>query len=249
MSNPLIAKLSCAVDLSAADREVLEAVSLQRRKVPAGEQIIGQGDRPDRVHLVLEGICCRAKTLINGQRQIVALLLPGDFCDLHVAVLGEMDHAIRALTPCTMVQISRETVAELITGSPAMVQALWWATLVDEAVLREWLVNMGQRPAEQQMAHFFCELLVRLRVVGLTDGDSYSLPLTQEELADVLGLSIVHVNRVLQRLRSDGLIEWRRSKLIIPAFDRLAAFANFDPKYLHLEGNKAPALAPGLRSA
>jgi CRP-like cAMP-binding protein len=168
----------------------------------------------------------------------VGLLLPGDFCDLHIDILGEMDHAIRTLTPCRVVAMTRETVDELITSTPNVVRALWWAALVNEAITREWLVSMGQRTADAQMAHLFCELYVRLGVVGLVDGDSYDLPFTQEELGDVLGLSVVHVNRVLQRLRGEGLVEWRRGRMRIPDFPRLAEFADFSPNYLHLRNDR-----------
>ena len=245
MSNPFISKLRCGADLSLEDRKVLEQVTSAPRKLRAHERIIDEGDRPDKVHLVLEGYACRAKTLPGGERQIMALLLPGDFCDLHIAILDEMDHAIRTLTSCKVVHIPRHTVEHLIRSSPAITRALWWATLVDEATLREWLVNMGRRPAEQQMAHLFCELLVRLRVVGLTQGDSYDLPFTQEELADILGLSVVHVNRVLQRLRGERLVEWSQGRMRIPDYERLSAFATFNPNYLHLRGDAAALTAHG----
>ena len=234
MPNPFIAKLSGATQLSNEDRALLERASAFRRKVDAGQQIIGEGDEPDRVNLILEGFACRAKTLQGGERQIMALLVPGDFCDLHVAILSEMDHAIRTLSPCTLVQIPKETIAQLLSSSPALTRALWWATLVDAAVVREWLVSMGRRSSEQQMAHLFCELFIRLRAVGLTTGDSYAFPLSQEEIADVLGLSLVHVNRVVQRLRGEGLIKWAQRRITIPDFQRLAAFAGFSENYLHL---------------
>ncbi len=165
----------------------------------------------------------------------MALLVPGDLCDLHAAILGAMDHGIATLSPCTVAAIPRATVEDLTTNHPRINRALWWSTLVDEATLREWLVNMGQRPADRQLAHLLCELRVRLDTVGLVaEGGSYELPLTQEELADVLGLSPVHVNRVLQQLRGDGLIATRGKTLTIRDVARLEAFAGFDPNYLHL---------------
>ena len=220
--------------LTAEDRIRLDSVTRYTRKVGAREDLIREGDEPSQVHLVLDGFACRYKTLPNGRRQIMAFLIPGDFCDFHVAILGTMDHGIATLTPCTMVSIPVETIEDLTTHHPRISRALWWCTLVDEAILREWLVNMGQRPADQQAAHIFCELLVRLQSVGRATDNSYSFPLTQEEFGDALGLSVVHVNRTLQQLRETGFIILRGGTLTIPDVDRLKAFAGFNPNYLHL---------------
>jgi CRP-like cAMP-binding protein len=238
VQNPFVAKLCAGIDLRDDDRRALEAASARTRTIGPREQIIGEGDRPNDVHLIIEGFAARAKTLPGGDRQIMALLLPGDSCDLHVAILGEMDHDIVAITKCTLVDIPRHVIEELL-GSPTLARALWWSTLVDEAVLREWLVSMGRRPADEQAAHLFCELYIRLATVGRADEDSYDLPLTQEELGDVLGLSIVHVNRVLQKLKADGLVERRGSRVRLLDRTRLAEFAAFNPNYLHLRGTNA----------
>lgn len=186
------------------------------------------------MRLVLSGFACRYKILRDGKRQIVALLLPGDFCDLHVAILGAMDHGIATFSPCTIADLSRAKVLDLTEQYPRIGRALWGATLVDEAVLREWLVNIGRREGVQRMAHLFCELLMRFQAVGLADGDSYPFPLTQTDLADVLGLTSVHVNRMLQVLRQAGLIVLQKQRLAIPDVDRLKAFCDFNPDYLHL---------------
>ena len=188
----------------------------------------------------MDGFACRYKLRANGSRQIMAYLVPGDFCDLHVFILREMDHTIATLSPCRVVDIPRERILEL-TERSALARALWWATLVDEATLREWLVNIGARSAEERIAHLLCELLLRLRVVGLADGAEYELPITQAELADTMGLSSVHVNRVLQRLRGDGLITLKGKQLVIPDPDRLIAFSGFTPNYLHLAQPNGPA--------
>jgi CRP-like cAMP-binding protein len=203
-------------------------------KLQHGAHIIEEGDRPDDVHLVLDGFACRYKMMPNGSRQIMALLVPGDFCDLHVAILGEMDHGIATLSPCTMVEIPRATILDMTDHHPRIARALWWASLVDEGVLREWIVNLGQRDAEHRMAHLFCELLVRLRAVGRADEAGYELPMTQAELGDVLAISNVHVNRTLQTLREAGLIAFKGQRLTIPDVERLKAYAEFTPNYLHL---------------
>ena len=165
----------------------------------------------------------------------MALLLPGDFCDLHVAILGEMDHSISTLTSCRIAEIPRKAVEDLTEKHPRITRALWWASLVDEGVLREWLVSMGRRPAEQRMAHLFCELLVRLQAVGMADDEGYDMPLTQIDLADVIGGSVVHINRTLQSLRGAGLIHWQGKRITIPDASQLMEYADFTPNYLHLD--------------
>jgi CRP-like cAMP-binding protein len=231
--NPLIMKLEHGADLTDEDRQRLRDVTVVGREVGARQDIIREGDEPNGVHLVMSGFACRYKSLSDGRRSIMAYLVPGDFCDLHVSILGEMDHTIATLTPCTIVDISHQQIAEL-TRQPRIARALWWATLVDEGVLREWLVNMGQRAADLQMAHLLCELLVRLQTVGHATKNSYLFPLTQDELADTLGISAVHINRVLQQLREDGLIVLKDRRLTVTNVERLMIFAQFNPNYLHL---------------
>lgn len=234
LHNPLIRKLDHGAHLTETERGRLARITARTRQVGPRQDIVREGDAPDVVRLVLDGMACRYKSLSNGGRSIVALLLPGDFCDLHVAVLGEMDHAIATFTPCTVAEIPRATIDELTGRHPNIARALWWATLVDEGVLREWLINMSTRRAEQRTAHLFCELLVRLRAVGLADEDGYDLSLTQQELADVLALSTVHMNRTLQSLREHDLIVLRDRRLTIPNVARLSAYAEFKPGYLRL---------------
>ena len=206
------------------------------------KDLIREGDEPRDVQLILEGFACRYKLLADGRRQIMAYLLPGDFCDLHIFILRRMDHSIATLSPCRVAAIPRRRILEL-TERPAIARAPWWATLVDEAVLREWLVNIGARPAEERIAHLLCELLLRLRTVGLASGGGYALPITQAEIADTMGLTNVHVNRVLQRLRAEGAITLEERRLVILDVDRLMAFSGFDPNYLHLaerDGKREP---------
>lgn len=238
MSNPLIMKLEYGARLTDNDRAVLQDLTRKTRRVPRRSDISTEGERPENVHLVMEGFACRYKTLADGRRQIMAFLVPGDFCDLHVAILGEMDHSIGTGWGCTIVDLPRSAIEDLTAHHPRITRALWWATLVDEGTLRAWLVNMGQRDADRQMAHLVCELLVRLRMVGLVSDGRFAFPITQDDLADTLGISGVHVNRVLQDLRSQRLLEWKSRRLYIPNVERLMAFAEFNPKYLHLKRRK-----------
>lgn len=238
--NPLIRKLEGFVALSDADRAILERISANPRLVGPRVDLINEGNTPDGVFLVMEGIAARHKLRTNGLRQIMAYLLPGDFCDLDVALLNKMDHSITTLSSCKVVRIPSETIAEIMQGHPRLARAMRMSTLVDEATLREWLVNVGRRTALERIAHLFCELLVRLQVIGLTDAESYALRLTQLDLADTTGLSNVHVNRSMQELRRRGLIEFKNGRVTIFNLPKLKALAEFKANYLHL-GDRAAA--------
>ncbi len=239
MPSRLVLKLALGALLTLQDREVLERMVGNGQWIGARQDLIRQGDRPENVHVVLEGFACRYKILPSGGRQIMALLVPGDFCDLRIFLLGAMDHGIATLSACRIARVPRRVIDDLTANRPAITRALWWATLVDEAILREWLVSMGRRAADKQMAHLFCELLVRLQAVGLATENAYEFPLTQIELGDTLGHTLVHVNRVLQQFRADGLITLRSRRLTIHNVPRLKAFAEFDPNYLHLQGTES----------
>ena len=234
MPNPLILKLDQAGVLDDADRAILEELSSRTRRIDSQQDLIRAGDRPENVLLVMDGWASRYKILRDGKRQIMAFLVPGDFCDLHVAILGHMDHAIGTAWGCTVVEIPRATIDDITANHPRITRALWWATLADEGTLREWLVNMGQRGADRQMAHLFCELLVRLQVVERASADGFAFPVSQVDLGDTLGITSVHVNRVLQELKKQGLVIWKHKRIQIPDVEALKAFAEFDPNYLHL---------------
>jgi CRP-like cAMP-binding protein len=231
----LVRKLEHGAFLSPSDVKALERSVTLVKEIGAHEDIIKEGDRPELVHVVLEGFACRYKLLPDGSRQIIAWLAPGDFCDLHIAILGRMDHSIATLSASKLALIAPESVIGLTQVSPNLSRALWWASLVDEAILREWLVGMGRRSADRQIAHLFCELHARLKAVGLARENLLVMPVTQAELADTVGMSAVHVNRTIQHLRAEGLIRWRGKMLSILDVDGLRAFASFDPNYLHLD--------------
>ena len=237
MQNVLTRKLEAFGPLPEEDRRLFDGAIGPVRTVPADQDLVREGDQTGDVHLIVEGFACRYKLLKDGSRQIVAFLIPGDFCDLHIFILKTMDHNIATLSRAQVVDLPRSSILEM-TERPALARALWWATLVDEAILREWLLNNGQREAEERIAHLICELYARLQVVGLAGADRFPLPITQAEIGDALGLSAIHVNRSLQTLRSQGLISLRHRELIIKDPARLKAFASFDPNYLHLTGGK-----------
>ncbi|ACK84206.1 helix-turn-helix domain-containing protein [Methylorubrum extorquens] len=237
--NPLIRKLERFAMLSEADRALLEQISASPRTVPAGTDLVREGDEPDGVFLVLSGFACRHKMRANGARQINAYLLPGDLCDLDVALLDEMDHTITTLSVCKVVLLAPEVIANLLSHHPQIARALRKSTLVDEATLREWLINIGRRSTIERLAHLFCEVLLRLRAVGLADETSYELPLTQVDLADTTGTTSIHVNRSLRELRQRGLIELEGGRLTILDYARLRALAEFRANYLHLRDRAA----------
>ena len=233
-AGPLAAKLEAFAPLPPEDREALARVSRHVQDMAARRTIIREGDRPDHIHLVVDGWAARYKLLADGRRQITAFLIPGDFCDQHVTILAQMDHSIGTLTRAKVAHIPHATM-DALAERPAIARAFWWATLVDEAVLRSWIVNIGRRDAYQAVGHLICEIYVRMKLVGLADGHAFALPLTQEEIGDAVGLTPVHVNRVLQRMRSEGLIALRRGTLTILDPQGIEALSGFDPNYLHID--------------
>ena len=237
MNNPLLRKLANFTALSEQESGAVEECCKDVREVGAREDVIAQGDRPAGVKLLLEGFACRYKTLEDGRRQIVAYFVPGDLCDLRVFILKRMDHSIGAIAPSRIATISPDNVLMLMHDYPTLTRALWWSTLVEEAIAREWIVNVGQRNARERLAHLFCELLYRFRAVGLNEGLSCTLPLTQVELAETLGLSTVHVNRTLQELRRRKLITLNGGTLSIQNLRALEELSLFTADYLHLEQN------------
>lgn len=234
IDGPLVAKLETRASLSEQDRGDLNALYSDARDIAARRSLIREGDRPENVHLMVEGWAARYKLLPDGARQITAFLIPGDFCDLHIAILGEMDHGITTLTRSRVAFIPRARI-EKLTERPSLARAFWWSTLVDEAILRSWIVNVGRRDAYEAIGHLICELYVRMKNIGLVEDQRFDLPLTQEEIADALGLTSVHVNRVLQRLRSEDLISLRQGLLTIHDYGRLEEASGFNSNYLHIE--------------
>lgn len=235
MTNPLVQKLRRFTRLSSSDEEALDAATRSNvSSLGAREDIIGEGDAPAHVNLILSGWACRYKQLADGRRQITAFFVPGDLCDLRIFILKAMDHSIGTLTPVTFARLSRDAILELSDAHPRLSRALWWSGLVSEAIEREWIVNLGQRRATERCAHLMCELYLRLETVGLVNGQAFEWPLTQTELGEAAGLSTVHINRTLQELRASQLIELRGKTLRILDFERLKAAASFSSNYLHL---------------
>jgi len=249
MLEHLVRKLEGGGPLPPEAKQVILSLFSSPRRVAAGEDIIREGEAPQTVCLLLEGLGCRYKSVPDGRRQITSFQIPGDLLDLHALLLGELDYSIGALTPCKLVSAPHQRLAEVIEQHPLLGRALWRDTLVDGAVTREWLVGLGRRSAYGRIAHLLCEVVARLKAIGLTNGDVCDLPLTQQELADSLGLSLVHVNRVLQRLRASGLISLRRGALQVHDWEGLKQAGGFDAGYLHMDDAASSALGVSRRSA
>lgn len=228
-------KLEAFTRLSIEDRAALREVSSNFRFVDARRDVVAEGDKPRFVHLVLDGWACRYKQLPDGKRQIVALFVPGDFCDVNVYILRHMDHSIGAITRLKVAMISPEDMNALTAERPRITQALWWHELVTAAVQREWTLNLGQRSAYERLSHLLLELYLRLQTVGRARDGHCDFPLTQNDLADATGLTAVHVNRMLQELRRDGLIDLERKQLHIIDVPRMMDVSMFNPNYLHLD--------------
>jgi CRP-like cAMP-binding protein len=228
-------RLEAFTKLSADDRSALASITRNFRYVDARRDIISEGDKPRDVHLVLDGWACRYKQLPDGKRQVVALFVPGDFCDVNVYILRQMDHSIGAITRLKVAMISPDEMNALTAERPRITQALWWHELVAAAVQREWTLNLGQRSAHERLAHLLIELYMRLEIVGRACDGRCDFPLTQNDLADATGLTSVHVNRTLQELRRDGLLELERKQLQILDLQRMMDLSMFNANYLHME--------------
>jgi CRP-like cAMP-binding protein len=238
MSAPFLKKLQLAGGpwqaLTSTDHELLLAVSETEQKTYLGRRdIIRESENPEHVLMMLEGWAARYKILPDGGRQITAFLLPGDFCDAHITMFERMDHSIATLAPSKVAMIPRLAMMELL-DRPAIAQALWWASLVDEAILRSWIVSLGRRDAYGRLGHLLCELDHRLTDVGLASDGSFMLPLTQDDLADAMGLTSVHVNRTLRRFRDNGLVTFDHQHIVTIDAPRLQQAVGFDPNYLHV---------------
>jgi CRP-like cAMP-binding protein len=230
-TNAFIRKLDNFVALSPEDRAALAKISAGARTIDASTDLIREGQTPDGIFLVMEGFACRYKLRSDGARQITNYLIPGDFSDVD-GLLHVMHHSIATLSACKIVRIARDALRDLTEKHPAVAQALHMSSLVDEATLREWLMNIGRRSAEERIAHLFCELFTRMQAVGLVQDTTFRLPLTQFDLGDTIGLSYVHVNRTLQTLRQQGLIVLRGKTLTILNQVGLRSLAEFKPGYL-----------------
>jgi len=230
----VVRRLSAFRELSESAVTALEkAVGERIVRAGAGQHLVSEGEQLDRIRIVLAGWLSRYKTLEDGRRQIVNFVLPGETCDAHAYLLPRIDHSIGTLTPVIYTEIERERFEELVESDRGLAEAIWCETLSNSSIQREWALNIGRRIALERVAHLLCEIVERLRPVGLLEGKSCAFPITQMDLADATGLSVVHLNRTLQELRASGLIVLRERMLTISDLDVLKNVGLFDASYLH----------------
>jgi CRP-like cAMP-binding protein len=237
----MVSKLEQWRALDVEDREALLALPYRIIKLRPQEYVVREGDRPQCSCLMLSGFSIRHKVAGNGGRQIFSIHMKGDLADLQNSLLGTADHNLQALTHVEAALIPVEAVQEIAFSRPAVGRAMWYDTLVDASIFREWTLNVGRRDARVRMAHMLCEFALRLETAGLGERCSYELPMTQEQLADALGLTSVHTNRTLMALAGDRLISRTQRSVQINDWPALSKVGDFDPAYLHLDGNPRAA--------
>lgn len=228
-------KLRARDEISAEEEHAIRAAVSETAMLPADHTFINAGKLIDHSTVLLDGIACRYKDLREGQRQITELHVAGDFADMHSFTLQYLDHSVMTLTPCRIARVPHKALAEITERFPHLTRVYWFGTNLDAAIHREWEVSLGRRSAIQRIAHLFCELQIRLQIVGLASERHYDLPITQAVLAECLGLTPVHVNRVLKELREGAWIEFRSGRVTILDLPGLRDVADFDPTYLYLD--------------
>jgi CRP-like cAMP-binding protein len=230
-------KFDIAVHLTEAEREALREAFGHQAIFARGQDLVRQGDRPVSATVLLEGLACRHKTLKGGKRQISAFEIAGDWPDLQSYFVRCMDQSITAITECRAAVIPHAQLHALCEAHPRITLLLWRETMIQAGIFREWVVNLGARDAVSRTAHLICELQIRLQMVALASREQFLFPVNQTELAESVGVSAVHMNRVLQELKRDDLVHFARGIIDIPDLDRLRAACDFDPDYLHLSSD------------
>ncbi|MEA1833397.1 Crp/Fnr family transcriptional regulator [Methylobacterium durans] len=236
---PLLRKLESIATLSGAAREAVAALPMTVRVVEPRHDLARDKDRPSHCCVVLTGWACRYKLLDEGRRQILSFHVPGDIPDLQSLHLQVLDHSLGTVTQCRVGFLPHEALRELCVRFPDAASALWRDTLIDASIFREWMTGIGRRTAHGRIAHIICEMYLKLHAIGLAENDRCPWPVTQTDIGDALGLSNVHVNRVLGDLRAQGLIGPRERDLVIQDWDALRALGEFDATYLHMERKAA----------
>lgn len=232
---PLVRKLRTRSRIDDGAAAALLALPFTIRELHPGQYIVREGDMAYRSCVLIEGFAYRQKVVGDGGRQIVALQMPGDMVDLQNSLLKIADHNVQALTAVVAADIPRAAILEIAEGYPMVAHAFWLDTLVDGAIAWEWLANIGRRDARGRLAHLLCECALRLKAIGGQVGETFVLPLTQEQLSDALGLTGVHINRTLRQLEADGLIDRRKHAIRIIDDRELRNVAGFTSAYLHLD--------------
>lgn len=230
--SPFARKLTSFLSLSATEQNVLSDIHRRRRRFASGSDLVRQGDPNRAAYILASGWACSYILLPNGSRQIVDFQIPGDFLGLRSVMLSKSNHSVEPITPVEASEVTTNEIMGTFSKSPRLFKALFWAASRDESMLVEHLVSLGRRPAAVRTAHFLLELGARLGVVGLSDKTGYSCRLTQYHLADALGLTPIHINRVLRELREARMVTFQNSRVNFDNFDRLVDYAEFNGDYL-----------------
>jgi CRP-like cAMP-binding protein len=230
-----LAKLRARDEVGTAEEAAIRAAIAEYREYPADHRFIRVRQELDHSTLLVEGWACRYKDVRNGQRQISELHVAGDFVDLHSFTLKHLDHDVMTLTPTRVAIVPHENLRTITEQFPHLTRLYWFNTNLDAAIHREWEVSLGRRTALARVATLLCELRARLEVVGLADEHGFDLPLTQGDLADCLGLTNIHVNRMLKELREQGVVEVQQGRVSIRDLAALRRIGEFDPTYLYLD--------------
>jgi CRP-like cAMP-binding protein len=229
----IIARLSRRHRLNEGDRRNIRALALEVRQLDASSHLVREGQRPQHCAFLIDGVAYRQKLTVDGRRSLCSLQVPGDFVDLQNIFLRESDHDVQALTAVVVAEIPIADLRLLADARPAVARAMWIDALIEGSIAREWLLNVGRRDARTRLAHLLCEFSTRLQATGLAPDRSFDLPMTQEQLGDALGLTAVHVNRVLKGLETSGLITRRKRQVSIADWPGLRRAADFNDRYLH----------------
>lgn len=232
---PLVNRLSRWANLNDDDRRAALSLPFIERRIDAGHYVVREGDEPARSCLLRSGLAFRQKLTGAGRRQILSIHVGGDLVDLQNSLLGRADHSVQMLTRGDVALIPVKAVREIAFDRPTIGMAMWYETLVDGSISREWILNIGQRGARERIAHLLCEFALRLEATDSGTSTGYDLPMTQEQLADATGLTPVHINRMLKGLTIDGLIERTQRTITIGNWAKLAEVGDFNAEYLHLD--------------
>ena len=235
MASPLITKLGHGVQLRQADKKILTGLTAMVRTLGPRRDLVMQGRETSLLPVILDGCACRSRLLENGKRQLTALYLPGDICEPFGALPRVMNSTLSTLTSCKVSFVSPAAFRAAAQASPLIDEALWWDLLVAISIDQERLVSLGRRSALERLAHLFCELHVRLQMIGRADSNRYELMITQTDISDLLGLTSVHVNRSIRSLKEAGLISLRGRHLTIHDMGQLREVADFDPSYIECQ--------------
>jgi CRP-like cAMP-binding protein len=229
----LIKRLRKSDDISEDDIQEIHALPITVKEYAAERAVVSDGDRATECCLIVEGFCVRSKTIPDGKRQILSIHIAGEIPDLMSLFLHVMDHDLSTVAPSTLGFINHEALRKLHRRRPNVAEIFWRDTLIDAAMFREWIVNVGQRPAPARLAHVIAELRERLKVIGLVAGSDFEMPLTQEQIGEALGITSVHANRVIKQLRQEEIVDVQRGRVTILNEARFQQLADFDSRYLH----------------